>query len=137
MSEKTAERPAMANVADELGPLSQVRRSPMEMVCDILGVVAEGPTKPTHILYKANMSWKVLSSYLDFLLHRGFIEKSDQGGKRSVYILTPKGRLILQLYDGLRLSLNGTVPLEEDGNVDRILESASKLEPRQASSLWQ
>jgi len=108
----------------------------MEMVCDILGVVAEGPTKPTHILYKANMSWKVLSSYLDFLLQRGLIEKSDQGGKRSVYILTTKGRSILQLYDGLRLSLNGTVPLEDDGNVDRILENASRLEPRQASSLW-
>jgi len=108
----------------------------MEMVCDILGVVAEGPTKPTHILYKANMSWKVLSSYLDFLLKRGLIEKSDQGGKRSVYILTAKGRSILQLYDGLRLSLNGTVPIEDDGNVDRILENASRLEPRQASTLW-
>jgi predicted transcriptional regulator len=117
-------------------PLGQVRRSPMEMVCDVLGVVSEGPTKPTHILYRANMSWKVLSSYLDFLQKRGLIEREDQGGKRCVYRLTAKGRSILQLYDGLRLSLKGTVDVGKDGGVSQILEDASILEPRKASSLW-
>ncbi len=91
----------------EANPLSQVRRSPMEMVCDILGVLAEGPTKPTHILYKANMSWKVLSSYLDYLLNKGMVEKSGDEGKRIVYKLTTKGRSILDLYDDLRSSLAG------------------------------
>jgi predicted transcriptional regulator len=117
-------------------PLEQVRRSPMEMVCDILGVVSEGPTKPTHILYKANMSWRVLSSYLDFLLKRGLIEKEDQGEKRVVYTLTARGRSILQLYDGLRLSLKGSVDIGKDGGVSQILEDASILEPRRTSSLW-
>lgn len=117
-------------------PLGQVRRSPMEMVCDILGVVSEGPTKPTHILYKANMSWRVLSSYLEFLLKRGLIEKEDQGGKRCVYTLTVKGKSILQLYDGLRLSLIGTVKIGKDGGVSQILEDASLLGVRKASSLW-
>ena len=116
-------------------PLGQVRRSPMEMVCDILGVVSEGPTKPTHILYRANMSWRVLSSYLDFLLKRGLVEKEDHGGKRSTYILTSKGRSILQLYDGLRLSLKGSVNVG-NGGVSQILEDASILEPRKTSSLW-
>jgi len=116
-------------------PLGQVRRSPMEMVCDILGVVSEGPTKPTHILYRANMSWRVLSSYLDFLLKRGLVEKEDHGGKRSTYILTSKGRSILQLYDGLRLSLKGSVNIG-NGGVSQILEDASILEPRKTSSLW-
>ncbi|MGD0146616.1 MAG: winged helix-turn-helix domain-containing protein [Nitrososphaerales archaeon] len=117
-------------------PLGQVRRSPMEMVCDILGVVSEGPTKPTHILYRANMSWRVLSSYLDFLLKRGLLEKEEQGGKRSVYTLTTKGRSILQLYDGLRLSLKGSVNVGKDGGVDQILEDVSILGPRKTSSLW-
>jgi len=117
-------------------PLDQVRRSPMEMVCDILGVVSEGPTKPTHILYKANMSWKVLSTYLEYLLKRGLIGKEDQGRKRSTYILTQKGRAILQLYDGLRLSLKGTVSVGEDDRLGQILESASRVQPREASSLW-
>ena len=117
-------------------PLGQVRRSPMEMVCDILGVVSEGPTKPTHILYRANMSWRVLSSYLDFLLKRGLIEKEDQGGKRSLYTLTTRGRSILQLYDGLRLSLKGSVNIGKDGGVSQILEDVSTLGPRKTSSLW-
>ncbi|MGD0396283.1 MAG: winged helix-turn-helix domain-containing protein [Nitrososphaerales archaeon] len=127
------------NAIDGLPPpedlLGQVRRSPMEMVCDILGVVSEGPTKPTHILYRANMSWRVLSSYLDFLLKRGLIEREDQGGKRSLYTLTIKGRSILQLYNGLRLSLKGTVNVGKDGGVSQILEDASMLEPRK-TSLW-
>jgi len=87
----------------------QIRRSPMEMVCDILAVVSVGPTKPTHILYKANMSWKVLSSYLDFLTGSGMLDKEEQeGGKRSTYRLTTKGKQILRLYEGLKSSLNST-----------------------------
>ncbi len=80
----------------------------MEMICDILGVLSEGPTKPTHILYKANMSWKVLSSCLDYLMGRGLVEREDQGGKRSTYKLTQRGRSILKLYDDLRQSFNGS-----------------------------
>ena len=131
----TSEMPDSLPPAED--PLGQVRRSPMEMVCDILGVVAEGPTKPTHILYRANMSWRVLSSYLDFLIQRGLIEKADQGGKRSVYTLTVKGRSILKLYDGLRLTLKGSVTVGKDGDVAQILSDTTKLAPRQASSLWE
>ena len=107
-------------------PLAQVRRSPMEMVCDILGVLAEGPTKPTHILYRANMSWKVLSSYLDYLTNRGIVQKEESEGKRSTYTLTQKGRSILELYEGLRQSLAGGTP-------DRSapLMRKSTVEPRQ------
>ena len=119
-------------------PLDQVRRSPLEMVCDILGVVSEGPTKPTHILYKANMSWKVLSSYLDFLTSSGMLDKEDQeGGKRSTYRLTTKGKKVLSLYDGLRESLNGTISLEASENLGKMLESARPIGPRVAvSSPW-
>ena len=117
--------------------VSQVRRSPMEMICDILKVVSEGPTKPTHILYKANMSWKVLSSYLDFLTTGGMLEKEDQeGGKRSTYKLTIKGRKVLRLYDGLRESLNGTISLETDEDLGKMLEGARPIGPRVSVSPW-
>jgi len=116
---------------------SQVRRSPMEMVCDILKVVSAGPTKPTHILYKANMSWKVLSSYLDFLTSSGMLDKEDQeGGKRSTYRLTIKGSKILRLYDGLRESLNGTISLETAEDLDRMVEGATPIGPRVSVSPW-
>ena len=117
--------------------ISQVRRSPMEMICDILKVVSAGPTKPTHILYKANMSWKVLSSYLDFLTSSGMLDKEDQeGGKRSTYRLTAKGRKILSLYDGLRESLNGTLSLETSESLGRMLENAKPIGPRVSVSPW-
>ena len=117
--------------------LSQVRRSPMEMVCDILKVVSSGPTKPTHILYKANMSWKVLSSYLDFLTSSGMLDKEDQeGGKRSTYCLTLKGRKILKLYDGLKESLNGTLSLETERDLETMLKGATPIGPHVSVSPW-
>lgn len=109
----------------------------MEMVCDILAVVSEGPTKPTHILYKANMSWKVLSSYLDFLTARGLVEKEGQeGGKRSLYRLNTKGRQILKLYEGLRESLNGTITLGVAEELSDMVEAATPIGPRPAVSQW-
>jgi predicted transcriptional regulator len=108
--------------------VSQVRRSPMEMICDILKVVSGGPTKPTHILYKANMSWKVLSSYLDYLTSSGMLDKEDvEGGKRSTYTLTVKGKRVLRLYDGLKESLNGTLSLETAEELGRMLERATPI----------
>ena len=115
----------------------QARRSPMEMVCDILSVVSVGPTKPTHILYKANMSWKVLSAYLDYLTSSGMLDKSDQeGGKRSTYALTLKGRNILRLYEGLKGSLNGTLSLEESDGLKHLVEGAKAIGPRASVSAW-
>lgn len=116
--------------------VSQVRRSPMEMICDILKVVSGGPTKPTHILYKANMSWKVLSSYLDYLTSSGMIDKEDvEGGKRSTYTLTVKGKRVLRLYDGLKESLNGTLSLETADELGRMLEKATPI-GRPAVPAW-
>ena len=124
----------LGNLADAAG---QVRRSPMEMVCDILKVVSVGPTKPTHILYKANMSWKVLSSYLNYLTSSGMMDRADQeGGKRCTYTLTLKGRRILSLYDGLKDSLNGTISFEESEDLNRMVEGAKPIGPHVSVSAW-
>jgi len=116
---------------------TQVRRSPMEMVCDILAVVSQGPTKPTHILYKANMSWKVLTSYLSYLTSSGMVEKEDEeGGKRSTYRLTVKGMQILRLYQGLRESLNGTITLKSAEELSNLVGSATPMGRRVAAAQW-
>ena len=126
-----------AGLSDREEVLGPARRSPMEMVCDILKVVSTGPTRPTHILYKANMSWKVLSAYLDYLTSSGMLEKEDQeGGKRSLYNLTLKGRGILRLYDGLKNSLAGTITPEDSDELGRLAEKATPLKTRARISPW-
>lgn len=110
--------------------LSQSRRSAMEMVCDILDVLSEGPTKPTHILYKANMSWKVLSAYLEYLIERGLVDKEEQGGKRSVYKITQKGESIVKLYEGLRASLEGKDADADGRELVGLLGHSVTVEPR-------
>ena len=58
---------------------------------DILNAVRdEGEAKPTHILYKANLSHERLVRYLDDLTSKGLIEMK-QGGENRTYSLTPKG----------------------------------------------
>jgi len=83
------------------------RRSPIDMACDILGVLSEGQTKPTRILQKANMNWIVLRSQLEYLSSRGMIEEVAARGQHVEYKLTAKGESILQLYIGLKSSLTG------------------------------
>ena len=77
-----------------------VRRSKMEIYLDILRVISEGNHKPTHIMYRANLSWSRLKRYLNFLSEQDLLtilQKSE--GTR--YNLTPKGREVLNYFKKL------------------------------------
>jgi predicted transcriptional regulator len=66
-------------------------RSALRINLDILNAVREeGDAKPTHILYKANLSHDRLVKYLDELTGKGLIEMRQDGENRS-YRITPKG----------------------------------------------
>jgi predicted transcriptional regulator len=68
-------------------------------VHDILKAVQDknGRIKPTHILYKSNLSHQMLDEYLGELLSKGFlIENSTKTGK--TYSITQKGFEYLQKY---------------------------------------
>ncbi len=69
-----------------------VRRSKMHVLSDILRVIrnTSGMAKPTHIMYKANLSHKLLKSHLSFLIENGFIERKNVGNN-AYYSITPKG----------------------------------------------
>jgi len=70
------------------------RRSQMEIYIDILKAVAEGKKKPTHIMYRANLSWTRLKKYLDFLISQDLLlEKNNDGS--TVFALTPKGKDVI------------------------------------------
>jgi predicted transcriptional regulator len=67
------------------------QRSALRIHLDILNAVGEeGNAKPTHILYKANLSHDRLVKYLDELTEKGLIEVQQEGEGRS-YRMTPKG----------------------------------------------
>jgi predicted transcriptional regulator len=67
------------------------QRSVLRIDLDILGAIRdEGEAKPTHILYKANLSHERLVKYLDDLTGKGLIEMKKDGDNRT-YSLTPKG----------------------------------------------
>lgn len=76
---------------------------------DILNVIrAEGQIKPTHIMYRANLSWRVLMSFLNFLMSKGIIEMKENSEIFSMkqYLLTQKGLDLLFSYEAINKALS-------------------------------
>jgi predicted transcriptional regulator len=78
------------------GSLLSKYRHRLEIIRDILLVVSgnEGVRK-THIMYGANLGYKILVRYLDELLKLGLLECED----KSCYRLREKGEKFLRLYE--------------------------------------
>ena len=64
----------------------------MEIIADILNVVGEGALK-TQIMYKGNLSYKLLTRYLREVIGAGLI---CAGERANIYQLTEKGRMFLK-----------------------------------------
>ena len=75
------------------------KRERVELIHDILRVVqtAGGKIKPTHLLYKANLSHDALKRYVAELIAGGMLIETEQKGKKS-YELTDKGHAFLAQY---------------------------------------
>jgi predicted transcriptional regulator len=71
----------------------------MQVVIDVLRVIGRenGKVKPTHILYKANLSHKLLKEHLNSLLQKGFIEVSIEKN-HTFYQITDRGRKFVSEY---------------------------------------
>lgn len=79
------------------------KRTRIEVMHDILEVVKNrnGKIKPTHILYKSNLSYQMMDEYLKELIGKGFlIEQPLKKGR--TYSLTPKGFQFLEKYGLIR-----------------------------------
>ena len=75
------------------------KRNRLEVIYDILRVIKDrnGKIKPTHILYKSNLSYQMMSEYLAELIEKGFIiEGKTKTGK--TYSITEKGVKYLNQY---------------------------------------
>ena len=76
------------------------KRSRLDIIGDMLSCIQQssGKIKPTHLMYKANLSHQQMSSYLEELQGKEAIERSTVHGKKkdSDYILlTDKGHSLL------------------------------------------
>jgi predicted transcriptional regulator len=80
------------------------KRTRLEVIKDILEVIKSrnGKIKPTHILYKSNLSYAMMENYLAELKEKGFIVEFDMGrgrnGNSKSYKITDKGIEYLNKY---------------------------------------
>jgi len=75
------------------------KRNKLQVIRDILEVIRgrNGKIKPTHILYKSNLSYQMMEEYLDELQEKGFIKEIKQDRGRT-YTITDKGHTYLERY---------------------------------------
>ncbi len=79
-----------------------IRRSKIQIYYDILRVIQrETEARPTHVLYKANLSYERSKKYLDQLIEEGFIGKIEKKGSMR-YILTEKGHKFISEFIKVR-----------------------------------
>lgn len=78
------------------------RRSRFELYIAVLTEIMKGSTKPTKIMYGANMSYKPLQEILQSLLEQGLIDESNKKIKdkrtKVKYVLTQKGVNVVKYY---------------------------------------
>jgi len=76
------------------------KRNRLEIIRDILKVIKEknGRIKPTHILYKSNLSHQMMKEYLDELIAKQFVNELELK-KGKTYEITSKGMQYLEEYN--------------------------------------
>ncbi|MDO8508605.1 MAG: DUF4364 family protein [Nanoarchaeota archaeon] len=75
------------------------KRSRLEIIRDILEVIKSrnGRIKPTHILYKSNLSYGMMEEYLEELIKKEFVIEIKTP-KNKTYSITEKGNNYLNQY---------------------------------------
>ena len=76
------------------------RRSHLEIVFDILKAIQDkgGKIKPTHLLYKSNLSHKRMKGYVEDLQQKGFMTTEMNKDDHNMFLITDKGLNFLQEY---------------------------------------
>lgn len=81
------------------------RRSKLEIYVEVLQIIKGGTSKPTRIMYEANLSWDHLHRILNPMLSQGLIEEIDTTNERrrdkrtnKRYELTQKGENVLRYF---------------------------------------
>ncbi len=86
------------------------RRSRLELIFDILIAIQNrgGRIKPTHLMYKSNLSHKLLNNYLEELLEKGLVTVEEEIVNRKkkqpvkTIVITEKGLNFLEEFRRMR-----------------------------------
>jgi len=85
------------------------RRSRLELIFDILLAIQNrgGQIKPTHLMYKSNLSHKLLNSYLDELIQKELVKVEEEFLKKrkataKTVVITEKGLNFLSEFRRMR-----------------------------------
>jgi len=79
------------------------KRNRLEIISDMLHSIQNkgGQIKPTHLMYKANMSHAQLKSYLEELIEKDLINEVSKNQNKYL-IITDKGHQFIQKFDQMR-----------------------------------
>lgn len=75
----------------------------MNIISDMLAIMQEkgGSIKPTHLMYKANLSHSQMKSYLEELMKRDMVTR-EETKKGMMILITKPGRDFLFKYSQMR-----------------------------------
>lgn len=79
----------------------------METMVDILQTVYDGAEKPTHVMYKANLSWSAMQEYVEALIKSGLLREINHMSRKT-YAVTDKAVKLLEQYHAMVDKLTGS-----------------------------
>lgn len=82
----------------------------MEIYLEVLQIIKGGTSKPTRIMYQANISWQPLMKVLGSMVSQGLVSEIDttsMGRRRDkrtskIYEITMKGEQVLKYFKGAK-----------------------------------
>lgn len=79
------------------------RRGKIEIIADILRSIQDkkGEIKPTHLLYKSNLSHAKLKEYINILLEKGMIEERLTKGRKMI-LMKDRGYKFLSEFERIK-----------------------------------
>lgn len=80
-----------------------MKRTKLDIIHDMLHAIQEkgGTIKPTHLLYKSNLSHKRMKLYVEELKQKDMITEEEHK-KKTQYRITDEGRKFLQNYKQMK-----------------------------------